>query len=263
MDICYLCSSQIDDHDKVSGDHVVPRQFIKRKQPKVRGFDFAGKLKTHESCNNEFGPETYCQKALIVLSSIYNKNCFFRFSVPGFADQTAMALNPDCFPGFTDRDRKFFKIIDARDFEVSDLKKADFYINKPKTDLKKSAFNVALSVLSKSGAALLYSRKLSRLPSKWRIVAATFTGAEDLDFDQALGETQAFDLGVKAWLKVTEAGDWLVIYKSDGVLAYLLYWFSGSDTSIDLIKPLTEEADLMYFEGDKLIELGDWEWRPL
>ena len=41
--VCYLCGKGISVEDVVSDDHVVPKQFIKRSQPKTKGFDYAGK----------------------------------------------------------------------------------------------------------------------------------------------------------------------------------------------------------------------------
>lgn len=76
-DICYLCGTQVL-VSEITDDHVVPKQFIKRSQPKVKGFDYAGVLPSHESCNNEFEPEVYSQKALILIKALYDENCFLK-----------------------------------------------------------------------------------------------------------------------------------------------------------------------------------------
>ena len=55
QDICYLCGLSIS--CQKSDDHVIPKQLITRKQPKVKGFEYAGKLPSHAECNNRFGPE--------------------------------------------------------------------------------------------------------------------------------------------------------------------------------------------------------------
>ena len=52
--ICYLCNEPILPDQKISGDHVYPKGIMKREQPKVKGFDYAGKVDSHENCNNEF-----------------------------------------------------------------------------------------------------------------------------------------------------------------------------------------------------------------
>ena len=112
--VCYLCGRSIENHHTVSGDHVVPRQFIDRPQPKMKGFDYAGKLPSHEECNNRFGPETYSQKAIITIHALHDENCTYKASHPQNPEINILALNPDFFPGFTDRDLKYFKFIDVR-----------------------------------------------------------------------------------------------------------------------------------------------------
>lgn len=75
---CYLCGKEIAENDVSSGDHVVPRQLISRTQPKVKGFDYGGVLPAHDRCNNEFGPETYCAKALQLIEILQDPKCVSR-----------------------------------------------------------------------------------------------------------------------------------------------------------------------------------------
>ncbi|MDP2821630.1 MAG: hypothetical protein Q8O52_02970 [Sulfuritalea sp.] len=79
VEICYLCGKEIAENDVNSDDHAVPRQMIARTQPKVKGFDYGGVVPTHEECNNEFGPETYCVKALKLIEVLHDSNCIYRF----------------------------------------------------------------------------------------------------------------------------------------------------------------------------------------
>ena len=147
---CYLCGQEILETDTSSDDHVIPQQLIKRKQPKVKGFDYGGFLPTHEICNNRFGPETYCIKAMKLISLLDNEDC-----VSVHTDKPIMILNSDFFKEFNRRDFKFFKLIDVRQFPVGNFLSSSFLLDKPKTNLKRSALFTTLAVLTKSVAALL------------------------------------------------------------------------------------------------------------
>ena len=59
-DICYLCGLPIS--GRKSDDHVVPKQLLRRKQPKVKGFDYAGMLPSNAKCNNQFGRKLIVRK---------------------------------------------------------------------------------------------------------------------------------------------------------------------------------------------------------
>lgn len=58
-------------------DHVFPKQFIKRKHPKAKGFSYQGVLPTHQKCNNKFGEsksdsESMVKKALKLINVLLN-----------------------------------------------------------------------------------------------------------------------------------------------------------------------------------------------
>lgn len=61
--VCYLCGKRVDAWDG-SGDHVIPRTLLGDRPPKVKGFDYGGKVRTHRACNNRFGDEMHVRKAL-------------------------------------------------------------------------------------------------------------------------------------------------------------------------------------------------------
>ena len=69
---CHLCGEPIAADDKASDDHAVPKHLRRHKQPKVKGFDYARPLRTHESCNNAFGPERINQKALTLIRVLHD-----------------------------------------------------------------------------------------------------------------------------------------------------------------------------------------------
>jgi hypothetical protein len=171
-----------------------------------------------------------------------------------------MALNSDCFPGFTERDLEFFKFIDVRENDYEDWSKPAFFQGKSKTNAKKNALYTALAVLSKSAAALLLSRSLPSLPSYWRVVAIPYIGASSVDLDELLGDTKPFKIGIKAWVRQMENSDWFVIYKADDTLVYLLFWFSGDESVLSGLMNIFDDAERLLFEGETLNQLINHEW---
>ena len=260
--ICYLCGKPIPAGEN-SDDHAVPKQFIKRAQPKVKGFDYAGVLPSHSVCNNEFGPELYSQKALNSLKALHDDNRFLKRQHRDNPAISIMALNSDCFPGFTKQDLAFFKFIDVRNEDYDNWSNPAYYSDKAKTNPKKDALNTALAVLTKSAAALLVSRHLKDVPSFWRVVAVPYVGASEVDFDELLGDTKPFDAGVKTWIRQMENNDWFVIYKADDVLVYFLFWFSGETTVVDDISKIFHDADRLLFEGNQLNQLMGYKWKKV
>ena len=138
-DTCYLCGFEILTGNATE-DHIVPKQFIKRLQPKVKGFDYAGVLPSHGSCNNQFGPEVYSQKALAVIKALHDENCFLKRQHQDNPALQIMALNSECFPGFTKRDLELLKIIDVRDKDYEDWSNQAFFRDKKKNKCQKGRF---------------------------------------------------------------------------------------------------------------------------
>ncbi len=261
-EICYLCGKPIPTGE-VSYDHAVPKQFIKRSQPKVKGFDYAGVLPSHGACNNEFGSELYSQKALILIKALYDEDCFLKRQHRDNPAISIMALNSDCLPGFNKRDFEFFKFIDVRNENYGDWSNPTFFSDKKKTNPIKDALYTALSVLAKSAAALLVSRHLDDVPSFWRIVAVPYVGGGKVDIDKLLGDTKPFDAGVKAWIRQMENNDWFVVYKAEDVLVYFLFWFSGDKAVVDSVSKIFDDADRFLFEGNQLNQLVKYEWQKV
>jgi len=246
--------------EKRSRDHVVPAVLIERDQPRVKGFDYGGMLPTHEDCNNRFGPETYCSKALDLMSVLNDDECIVRVQHNKDPSIRMMAINSECLPTFTTRDLEFFRFIDVRDEEKETWSKPSFFTGKPRVNPERAARNVALAVLAKSAAALLIKRSLRTVPDKWRIVSAAYTGATDrLDFDQLLGSTKPFDVGVKVWLREIDTGDWFAIYRAKKVIVFFAFVFSGT-AMVRHMRQTFSDTDVLTFEGDNLNELltNDW-----
>jgi hypothetical protein len=261
---CYLCRQPIAP-DVISGDHVVPKQFIRRAKPKDKDFDYAGVLPSHDKCNNEFGPERMSQKALLLLSALHaGEDCVMLRQHRDNPDIKLLALNSKYLPGFTHQDVEFFKLIDVRDKQYTEWSTPTFFSDKQKTDPFEKPLHVALSVLTKSAAALLVSRYLGEIPVRWRVVAVPyFDESNSVDFDELLGNTKPFDIGLKVWIRPMEEGDWFAIYKAHETLLYLLFWFSGDPNQMEVIKHIFSDADRFLFEGEKIMDLVSQEWRKV
>ena len=263
-EICYLCGKEITEGDVNSDDHAIPRQLITRKQPRAKGFDYGGILPTHEKCNNEFGPETYCVKALKLIAVLYDENCASLFQHAENPSITMMGINSDCLKEFTQRDLAFFKFIDVRENSIADFSTPTFFSGKPKANPKRDALFTALSVLTKSTAALLVVRHLSEVPPQWRVLAIPYTGATDAtDFDDIFGNTQPFDVGVKVWLRRTDSDDWFALYRAQNILVFFLFKLSETDTFWNGVIERFQDADRFSFEGEHLNALIDYQWKKV
>lgn len=260
--ICYLCGEEIIEGE-ASKDHVVQKQFIKRTQPKLKGFDYAGVLPTHKKCNNRFGAERMCQKSLQLIDVLYNPESFLTRQHKGNPEIKIMAINSDYLSEFTDSDLEFFKINDLRNTPIEEWSDTEFYKDKTKTDPLKQALNISLSVLAKSAAAVLVSRFSIRPDTLWRILCIPYHGASPaLDFDDLFGKTKPFEIGVKLWLfKPFKNDDFFAIYKSQNILLYILFCFSGVTAIIDETKRIFKGAEHLYFEDSKLIALSEYDWK--
>lgn len=261
--ICYLCGKPIAE-PKPSGDHAVPVSLITRAQPKVRGFDYAGKIPTHETCNNRFGPETYITKALELLEVLTDSKNYLTLQHMQSPDITIQALDASKLPNLTQKDIEFFKLIDVRESDIRFLNDPDFYRDKPKTNPTRDALYVSLSVLTKSAAALLIKRKLHSVPASWKVYAMPYSGASDqIDFDEVVGETQPFENGIRAWIRQLDDGpDWLVLYRAKSLLVYLIFVFDNREP-LPFLKQTFPEAEIFLFSGATINDLLAAGWHKV
>ncbi len=174
-----------------------------------------------------------------------------------------MVINSQCFPDFTKRDLRFFKLIDGTATDPQDLANLEYFEGKQKTNLKKDALFIALSVLAKSAAALIISRHQQNIPKNWEILAIPYSGANNVDFDELFGDTKPFETSVKTWIKETEAGDWYVAYKAGSVLVYFLFVFYPGSPFLKHMADLYADDEPRVFRGSKLLELVDYEWEKI
>jgi hypothetical protein len=261
-EICYLCGLPIS-NSPASGDHAVPVALISRSQPKAKGFDYAGKLLTHPECNNRFGPETYITKSLELLELLEGADGSAIFQHRDHPEITIQAIDASKLSSFTARDLAFFKFIDVRETDAPDWSNPNFFAGKQKTNAKRDAVQVAMSVLAKSAAALLIKRHLKAVPFAWRIYAIPHSGASDhVDFDHIVGQTEPFDIGVKVWLSQLDATDWIAIYRVGSLLVFFFFVFSGHN-ALAAIKPHFPDADIHEFTGSCLNELLSVGWHKV
>ena len=210
--ICYLCGQPIVE-GQASGDHVVPQQMISRRQPRARGYDYAGKIDTHETCNNRFGPEGYLRTAVDILSILLDQNAHLEFQHAANPDVRVMVLDVSRLDYLSDPDKAFFKLIDGRELPVGSMPPIEFFTDKERTNPTRDALHVALSVVTKSAAALLVTRYLDAVPKHWRVFATAYWDeAEAFDIDGVAGKAVPFDDGVKAWIERAGEDAWQVAY---------------------------------------------------
>jgi hypothetical protein len=258
---CYLCGLPIG-ATPASDDHAVPKLLIARKQPKVKGFDYGGVLPTHPECNNQFGPEVYCAKALELIAVLHDSDCISTYRHKDEPSIVVMTLKCECLSDFTRRDLEFFKFIDMRDEDISKISDRSFFSGKAKANPWRDALSIALAVLTKSAAALLVSRFLRALPPRWRVLSIPYTGAtEAYDVDSLLGNTKPFDIGVKVWIRPFDADNWFVLYRAHNLLVFFLFTFSENDAIWNGMIERFPEVGRLSFSGNRLTELIDYQWQ--
>jgi hypothetical protein len=210
---CYLCGEAIDPTSETD-DHVIPKTLKTQKQPKVKGFDYGGVLPAHQRCNNEFGPEKYVDKALQLIAALHDPNCWSIHQHKDDPSIQVLALRSECFKGITRRDLEYFKLIDGRGRDISEISDPSFFSGKTKTNPWRDATFATLAVLTKSAAALLISRHLHRVPTRWRVLASLYIGATeafDSETDELLGNTKPFDSEVTAPIRcVGDSYNWFI-----------------------------------------------------
>ena len=259
--ICYLCNKIINLHDKKSDDHVVPKLLIDRAQPKVKGFDYGDKIETHETCNNHFGPETYCRKALKIISKLSDSECASILIHKENQSIRILVLNSECFDEFTNEELSYFGIRDVRENTLSEIKNPEFIENGTKTDIKQKILFNSFAVLVKSAAALLIKRIFKKIPSQWKVIAVPYHGETlELNFNEILGETKPFDKNVKIYLKDLNGGMYLILYIAYDAILYLFFQLVENEEHIREIVSKFPEADCYLFTGSCINDLIGYNW---
>lgn len=259
--ICFLCGEALEGN--LDDDHIVQKQFIKG-QPKQKGLDYTGKIEVHESCNKKFGnsssnAEAICPKALQLLKLYYSKKYLLREKKDD-PELRIMAITENDLKGFSKSDLEYFGLIDGRKLPYSEITNSVFFKDKEKIDPFRIPINIALTVLAKSAAALLFSRYSFYPSDRWNIFATSFLGDPVIDYDHILGDTKPFFPGVKAWIKQYENSDWFCAYKLEELQVYFIFTKSEDLSNINGLKQTLPEFDIVNFRSKKLIDMVGYDW---
>jgi hypothetical protein len=261
--VCYLCGKSIA-ASASSKDHAVPKQLLSGAPPKVKGFDYGGHLPTHKRCNNEFGPEAYGQRALELIEVLNNPECVFKYRHRDDPSISLMAVNAACLKNFTRRDLKFFKIIDRQNEKLAPYPPVEVLAGAKALNPKREALFTALTILAKSAAALLVSRKLHSVPTQWHVLAIPYVGeADSVDLDELFGRTKPFGKQVKVWVARLETEDFLVGYRAGAVIVFFLFRFSPTLEAWRRMRNRFAKATRLTFSGSSLNELLHGGWKQV
>ncbi len=263
FDICYLCGKEIIESDKSSDDHVFPKTLLKRDKPKVKGYDYAGKLPTHEKCNNTFGPERFVRKAIELLVTFNNPNSYSTFQNIKNPDIELFVINSDFLNNLSKQERDFFKIIDVRNEKYSDWTNPENLRSHEKTNPFLIPWNTALSVLAKSASAILVRRyNISPSNSPWRILMIqNYTVEESINLSIRFGKVKPFDERIELYVKnFDNTSDYFVVFRYNSLIIYIFFAFDLGYKNIKTIKEIFSDQALLLFEKDSLVELKDFNW---
>ena len=253
----------VDERGDGLGDHVIPRTLLGDRPPKVKGFDYGGRVRAHLECNNRFGDETYVRKALQLLGALHDSRTTLTRPAPGRVKGHVLALNEATLPGFSRRDFRFFGIYDARTDAMARFDDPEYYTGKPRADLRRTVLCTSLSVLAKSAAALLVSRHFAELPGNWDIVCIPYAGdATEADLSSFFGETKPFAPDVRAWTKKFEAASWVSIYVTGTVMAWFFFLMDEDRSLAEGIRKRFPGEPCLRFQGKSLMDLVRHDWSP-
>lgn len=256
---CYLCGKPIESTQAATSDHVVPTALLGKRQPKVQGCDYAGRIRTHQTCNNHFSDENFFRQALHLAQLILNGRTHAALQHTTNRNITILPVTPNQISAFVERDYKHFNFIDVRSVSIEKLRTHDFYADKRKTNLLKEAMNTAMTVMAKSAAALLVKRKLQFVPRSWKIFASPFHALAFPDFVKRYGAIKPFDQYTWAAIQDINEDEWLVAYQHKELLILFLFVFHNS--SVDLKKIFTVPGNEIHkYTGHSLNELLTNKW---
>ena len=257
--ICYLCGKYIIKKTPTD-DHVISRQFIKRNQPKVKGFDYGGKLLTHHDCNTQFDPEKMCSKALQVLGAININQIYTNSKNPTISMQSFKKKE---LSSFSKEDFEFFGLIDTTDNNYKDwVHNLDFFKDKKKIIPLEKPLNIVTSVLVKNVAALLVKRFKASPKSYWNVLCMPYQVPGSFDLDSIFGNTKPFEIGVKVWIKrLDNNSDYIACYRNQKVSLIIIFSFSPQDEKYSKYCTVTfQDAEKLLFKSPRLMDLVNYNW---
>jgi len=255
--ICYLCGEEII-NETPTGDHVISRQFITREQPKVKGFDYGGKLPTHRDCNTRFGPEKMGSKALQILGA-YKNQIYTSSQDPTIAIQP---FRKEELSSFSKEDFEFFGLIDTTNYNYKDwAQNLEFFKDKKKIIPLEKPLNIAISVLVKNAGALLVKRFKVSPQSYWNVLCIPHQTPNSLDLDSIFGNTQPFEIGVKVWIKKFDNNaDYIACYKNQKVALIIIFSLSQDEKYSKYCIATFQNAEKLLFKSQRLMDLVNYNW---
>ncbi len=259
---CYLCGKSITMSDSQTSDHVVPVLLLESKQPKRRGFTYAGRLRTHQQCNNHFADEGFFKKAIHLLELLHVGNAHGALRHARRPDITILPVTPDQVSRFVGRDFARFNFIDARTLDVARLADPNFYLDKTKINLKLEAAQAAITVLAKSAAALLVKRQLVKIPSHWRIYASIYEAMSLGSFAEQFGSPTFFDNRTVVAIDQIGEDEWQVAYQHKSFLILFVFVFHKVTIELDRIFTIPG-SEIHEFSGDSRNELLTRKWHVI
>lgn len=256
--VCYLCGLPIS--EKVSRDHVVPKQIIEREQPRAKGFDYGGVLPTHERCNNDFGPEAVFRTATRLLPLLVGDMGRRTIRHPEDPLVKMRIWNSGRYSWMTEAERRFFGFIDATSYEDGSLPSLDFLESQKKSNPLGHALRITYSVLTKSAMAILIAKYGVDLPREWIVYAsAFFAHGSEFSLTDLTDDTWIFDQGVEASVSQETSSDWAILYKVGPVILVLAVSLAGADRLIGFRDKLPGN-DIYVFRGKSLNDLLTIGW---
>ncbi len=260
--LCYLCGEPLG-NEEVNDDHVFQKQFIKRKQPKAKGFFYAGCLPVHKECNNHFGKsdskaESICRKALLLLNALNSDKTLWR-THKNNPNVNIIAIRSDLLPGFNKEDIEFFKLTNVQEIEYDKWSLPSFFNNKDKVSPYEKPISIALTVLTKSSAAFLVKYENIFPLSKWRILAIPYY-ASGLNLDEILGHVKPIEIGFKFWVKKFSNEDRFTAYAIDNLYVFLCFALTQDIANFKIINDRLGADNAYCFESNKLIDLVGYNW---
>jgi hypothetical protein len=246
--------------EPVTSDHVVPTVLLGKKQPKQRGYYYAGRIRTHQACNNNFSDESFFKQAIHLTELIRSGRAHGPLQNAQHPGITVLPVTPDQLVKFVSRDFKRFHFLDARGLEVTQLNDPAYYADKLKVNLLQVAIHAAMSVFAKSAAALLMKQRAHEVPRRWRIFSSPYEGMSHADFDKRFGAKLLFNEHTWAAFSQIREDEWLVAYQHKSLL--ILFLFVFHEFAVDLNDTFNVPGnELNEFSGESLNELITGQWR--
>ena len=258
-DSCYLCGKKFFPDDQVTGDHVVPQALLERlTQPKVRGLDYAGRIRTHRTCNNHFSDETFFRKALHLVELCLAGTMHNPLQSTKDPSVSILPVTDDQVPNFGKNDLERFNFIDTREIPYETFTDPRFFEDKPKTNLLKTSMHAAMTVMAKSSAALLVKRFLRSVPDHWLIFASAYD-ARDIDLDNLFEGIKSFDRINRARIQRVHPDEWSILFQHRSILISFSFVFHQRDPMFNpgLFHP---DSEIHRYAGADLSSLLRDQW---